>query len=227
MFNISKPLNTDSFIRIGDLSYFEGPLLSLFEDFTNGHLYLFDWVDRDEKSNRWLIYRTSPNDLLQFMQGKLSHLELYLNRPDEEVFFSDIDSKSKLFFNHNSFQVTNLPISYLPLSENYFELSDCNQFEKIRSVVVNLLSKQKSKNEYSIGYRVEVLKSSIFKLSSYNRVVRKIGSVKYEVKNIDLYNIEPPRNLSSNHLKFSGITKYVVVQKSQTQNKKHYANQYN
>jgi hypothetical protein len=54
-FNINKSLDTGNFVRIGDLSYFEGPLLSLFEELNSGHLYLLDWVDRDEKSNRWLI----------------------------------------------------------------------------------------------------------------------------------------------------------------------------
>ncbi len=92
-FNSNKQLYTSNFVRIGDLSYFEGPLISLFEELNSGHLYLFDWVDRDENTNRWLIYRASPNYLLQFIHSRISHLELFQRRPEKEIYFADIDSR--------------------------------------------------------------------------------------------------------------------------------------
>lgn len=38
-FNNNKQLDISNFIRIGDLSHFEGPLLTLFEELNSGHLY--------------------------------------------------------------------------------------------------------------------------------------------------------------------------------------------
>lgn len=213
IFNINKPLDTSNFVRIGDLSYFEGPLLSLFEELNSGHLYLFDWVDRDEKSNRWLIYRTSPNYLLRFINCEISHLEIFEKRPEKEVYFTDIDSRNKLFSSYDSFAIERLPQTYYPNSDNFFELSDCNNFEKIKSVIINSRSKQKLENEYS---RSEV------KSAYFNRVKNKINYIAYPI--IDYTDILTVNNLSLNIIKGES---YSIVKKHQTQDKKQYANQYN
>ncbi|MCB0538774.1 MAG: hypothetical protein KDE33_14760 [Bacteroidetes bacterium] len=226
-FNINKSLDTSNFVRIGDLSYFEGPLLSLFEELNSGHLYLLDWVDRDEKSNRWLIYRASPNSLLQFINCKISHLELFQNRPEKEVYFADIDSRNKLFSSYNSYAVESLPESYYPNNENFFELSDCNHFEKIKSVIINALSKRKTENEYSTVYSVRVLKRSEVKSAYFNRVRHKISSVAFPVRHLDYTDILTLSNLSLNNIKGVSLKTYPIVKKHQTQNKKQYANQYN
>ena len=75
----------NSLIRIGDLMNFEGPLLSLFEDVKNGHLYIFDWVDRLDKTNRWLIYQTYPKKILDFIQKKLLILRYSRIRLDASI----------------------------------------------------------------------------------------------------------------------------------------------
>ena len=90
IFNNEKKLDMTNLVRVGDLSYFEGPLLSLFEELNSGHFYLFDWVDRDMKTNRWIIYRVSPKYLLNYLSGKISHLDIFNNRPNNSVFFMDI-----------------------------------------------------------------------------------------------------------------------------------------
>lgn len=169
-FNSNKLLNTSNFIRVGDLSNFEGPLLSLFEELNSGHLYLFDWVDRNQKSNRWLIYRALPKYLLQFLNGKISHLELFEKRPNKTVFYTDIDSNNKSFSYYDSFELVSLPPNYYPNSDNFFDVSDCNSIEKIKSVIINSLSRQKSENEYSIVYSIRVLKHKEVKSVYFNQV---------------------------------------------------------
>lgn len=217
----------NNFVRIGDLSNYEGPLLSLFEELNSGHLYLFDWVDRDEKTNRWLIYRASPNSLLQFIQSKISHLELFQNRPEKEVYFADIDSRNKLFSSYNSYAIERLPETYYPNSDNFFELSDCNHFEKIKSVIINALSKRKSENEYSTVYSVRVLKRNEVKSAYFNRVSHKMGFFAFPVRHIDYTDILAQSNLSLNNIKAISLKTYSIVKKHQIQNKKRYANQYN
>jgi hypothetical protein len=226
-FNTEEPLNTSNFVRLGDLSYFEGPLLSLFEELNSGHLYLFDWVDRDNKFNRWLIYRVSSRLLLQFIDNKISHLELFERRLDNKVYFTDIDSKNKLFSNYDSFAIESLPSNYYPNSDNFFELSDCNHFEKIKSAIINSLSKQKSENEYSIVYSGYVLKRNEVKLSYFNPISNKINSTSYPDRHTEYIDIQIIKSLSLNNIQEINSKSYSTVKKLSPQNKKQYANQYN
>ena len=57
-------------IRVVDLVNIDGPLLTLYLH-ADKHLYLLDWVDRDISANRWLIYRTNPLLLNQFVKCSL------------------------------------------------------------------------------------------------------------------------------------------------------------
>lgn len=157
-FNSNKKLDTTNFFRVGDLSYFEGPLLSLFEEFNSGHFYLFDWVDRDSKSNRWIIYRVSPKNILLFLNGKSSHLDLFESRSNETIYFTDINSHNKSFSQYDSFELESFPKIYSPNNDNFFEKSDSKAFGKIKSVIIDSLSRQKSENEYSKIYGVSIFK---------------------------------------------------------------------
>ena len=226
-FNSNKLLDTNNFVRVGDLSYFEGPLLSLFEELNSGRLYLFDWVDRDDKFNRWLIYRVSPKILLQFINCKISYLELFENRPDKEIYFTDIDSRNKLFSNYDSHEIKSLPQNYYPNSDNFFDLADCKHFEKIKSVIINSLSRQKSENEYSIVYIVKVLKHSEVKSAYFNRIKNKVNAISYPVRHIKNINIHVFSNLALNNIKGISFNSYSTRKKQELQNKKQYANQYN
>src|SRR5690606_40316923 len=83
-------------IRVGDLSFFEGPLLSLYENAKTGHLFLLDWVDRDKTHNRWIIYRVDPIYLKKFLNKQISHLDLFNNRPKINVHVVDIPNNGRL-----------------------------------------------------------------------------------------------------------------------------------
>lgn len=220
--NTNKPLDTSNFVRIGDLSYFEGPLLSLFEELNSGHLYLFDWVDRDNKFNRWLIYRVSPKFLLQFININISHFELFEERLDKEVYFTDIDSKNKLFSNYNSFAIESLPSNYYPNGDNFFELSDCNHFEKIKSVLRNSLSKQKSENEYRITNSMQVLKRSQVKSVYFNPIQNKNNFIASSLRYAKYTNIDASENSPLNNIQGIGLKSHSAVKKQ-----KQYVNQYN
>lgn len=226
-FNSNKLLDTNNFVRVGDLSYFEGPLLSLFQELNSGHFYLFDWVDRDDKFNRWMIYRVSPKILLHFINCKISHFELFERRPDKEVYFADIDSRNKLFFDYDSYEIKGLPQNYYPNSDNFFEISDCKHFEKIKSVIINSLSRQKSENEYSIVHILKVLKHREVKSAYFNRIQNKVNSISYPVRHIKHINIQVFSNLALNNIKGISFKSYSTRKKQELQKKKKYANQYN
>ena len=66
-------------VRIVDVVNFEGPLLTLFENRENKHIYLLDWVDSDAEHNRWLLYKTSVTILNKFINGLISHYDLFIS----------------------------------------------------------------------------------------------------------------------------------------------------
>jgi len=226
-FNSCKKLDTTNFIRVGDLSYFEGPQLSLFEELNNGHLYFFDWVDRDQKANRWMIYRVSSKYILQFLSGKISHLELFENRPDEAIYFMDIDIQNKPFFQYVAFQLDNLPDAYVPNNDNFFEFSDCNAFEKIKSVIIDSLSRQKSENEYSKIYRVRVLKHKEIKSNYFNRINGDFKTIPYSITHSKPFNFQIMGILTSNSFENANIKSYASFKKTEALKRKEYANHYN
>jgi hypothetical protein len=225
----AKILTFYNIVRIGGLSYFEGPLLSLFEELNSGHFYVFDWVDRDHKFNRWIIYRVSPKYLLQFLRGKLSHLKLFANRPNGTVYFTNIDSHNKPFFNYDVFQIENLPDSYIPNDDNFFEQSDCNTFEKIVSIVGNTLSKQKYENEYPKNYLVSLLKHKETKPIYYNKVHSGLRTIRDHnlITRSKSFNLEEVNDLNSNNVEYTKFATYSNSKKPEPIKRREYANQYN
>lgn len=172
-YSAANQLRINNLIRIGDLSYFEGPLLSLFENVRNNHLYIFDWVDRDEKSNRWLVYRVAPEALHDFIKGKISHLKLFDKRPDATIYYVDIENSNNFLYDSVLKELSEeLLLEYHPNEENYFEKSDSVNFERMKALIQNALLKRKLENEYCPFYNNDFHKnrSVCVKL---NRIVLK------------------------------------------------------
>ncbi|NDV58316.1 hypothetical protein [Bacteroides sp. 519] len=134
----NNELNVKDILRIGDLVYFEGPLLSLYQDRYN-HLYIFDWVDRDNKCNRWLVYRVTPQVLMQFLKGDLSHYELFEQRGD--TYSIDIENSGRLLFDSDLLKLAEVPLIYYPNKDDYFDIEDCLQYEKIKRTLEDVISK--------------------------------------------------------------------------------------
>ncbi len=115
-------------IRVADVVNMDGPLLTLFLH-ANRQLYLFDWVDRNTESNRWLIYRTNKSLLNRFLNKEISHFQLLMS---DESFVYKIDIDNKLDWN-NCLQVPkkSLPNTYLPSKDVFFEKNDCPNFSRL------------------------------------------------------------------------------------------------
>ena len=140
LINNEDKLNVSNLTRVGDISHFEGPILTLFEEPNTGHFYLFDWVDRNKQSNRWLIYSISPEDLLQYLNKEISHLDLFKNRTEKQVYYIDIDNQNSSFRDYDAFELTQISENYLPKQDNFFDIEDCPSFEIINAAVVKTLS---------------------------------------------------------------------------------------
>ena len=101
----------DSLVRIGDLINMDGPMLVVFKNITSQDLYLFDWVDNDNKSNRWLIYKVDKSDLLSFIKTKKSYKNLF-DRNNSTIYFTDIDSNN--FNQYKIYELRGIPETYKP-----------------------------------------------------------------------------------------------------------------
>lgn len=136
-YNRDHKFNNRNLLRVGDLIYFDGPMLTLFMHSGTGYFYLFDWVDRDQDVNRWLMYKVNAVDLMKYINGKISHYDLFDRSPDRKVYFADIANRDTDFDQYNLYLLDSVPDCYIPLKENYFDPNDCPSLERIKAVIVN------------------------------------------------------------------------------------------
>jgi hypothetical protein len=120
--------------KMGDLIYYEGALLSHFQDSakTNEH-YFFRWVDNDENSNRWLIFKVSREDLIHFFNKELYEFDLIAK--NNVITFLDLDDNlNKLGIYVSAFE--DVPNDYLPSKKAFFET---NRYESYALKLKNTL----------------------------------------------------------------------------------------
>jgi hypothetical protein len=125
-------------IRIADIDYFEGPMLTLFTDARDRKLYLFQWADRLENFNRWLIYSVSPNHLFNYLWKRITYSELFTLAISKQYFYTDI-SGTPVVKNFKILPFDTFPEKYLPRENVFFEEDDCPDFEKLQSFVWNVI----------------------------------------------------------------------------------------
>ena len=122
-FKLSKfPLSLRSIVN---LEYFDGPLLSLFEN-EYGDSYLYSWCDVDNLYNRWLVFRVAQPTLKLYIEGQVSLHELIVNPVDGFLYSLDIDNALQV---KNTYLILpeNLPKIYLPETDSCYEMSDLNR----------------------------------------------------------------------------------------------------
>lgn len=132
-------------VRIGDLINIEGPLLSLFSDVRNENLYLYDWVDTDEISNRFVIYNIPPQVILDYLSKKITHQELFSHATDEQYLVADI--RPSELSGYKIFWVKQLPEDYRDVEANFFDEQFCKDVEKIILFVTRV--NMKNSNDFT------------------------------------------------------------------------------
>ena len=158
-----------NFKKIEDLIFFEGPLLSHFVS-EKGDDYLFYWVDRDEKDNRWLVLRVSMANLQKYIGKELSLRELIENPNDGFLYSVDIDNDLQ-YHSVKLVQPSTLPEEYLPEEDSYYA------FEPIPTLGANEMMTY----ELTIPFRErsrleEVLLKVGFPVSALKKVVGKAAA---------------------------------------------------
>lgn len=155
-----------NFKKIADLVYFDGPFLSHYVS-GKGDDYLFYWVDKDERDNRWLVLRINLADLQKYIDKELTLRELIAHPNDGYLYAVDIDNEIQ-YHNVKLVQPAALPEEYLPDTDSYYA------FEPKPTLEANELMTYELTIPYKERRRLEELLLKIgFPISTLKKVVSK------------------------------------------------------
>ena len=133
-------------LKMGDFLYYEGPLLSHFIDKNNpNNHYFYRWVDFDDDSHRWLIFKSSEKDINAFFNKTISLWQMITQ--NTTVFLIDLDDE----LTKNQILVTTiaeLPLSYLPSENSFFKEEQYHPYAtELKSEFLKKESEQSTLNQ--------------------------------------------------------------------------------
>ncbi len=150
-----------TFRKIADLVYLDGPFLSHYVS-SKGDDYLFYWVDRDEKDNRWLVLRVSLPNLQKYIGKKISLRDLIASPNDGFLYAVDVDNDLH-YHDVKLIQPTSLPEEYLPTADSFydFEPVPAEDAEELMTYELTIPYKERNRFEdilHKIGFPISALK---------------------------------------------------------------------
>lgn len=112
-------VKSDLLIRVDDLIYFDGPLLSTYKK-EDGSLFLILWVDNTATDNRWCVIHVEDETLTSFLDKEIT-LRDVINKT-ENVIFKDLYSEGNELLERQvkKVLVKDIPEEYMPTNESYF-----------------------------------------------------------------------------------------------------------
>ena len=112
-------VKSDLLIRVDDLIYFDGPLLSTYKK-EDGSLFLILWVDNTDTDNRWCVIPVEDETLTSFLDKEIT-LRDVINKT-ENVIFKDLYSEGNELLERQvkKVLVKDIPEEYMPTNESYF-----------------------------------------------------------------------------------------------------------
>lgn len=167
-----KHINIDlgKFIKVSDLIYFDGPLLSHFIS-PNGENYLFYWCDVDDLFNRWIILRTDLLTIQKYIDKKISLKEVLSQPTDGFVYVADIDEN----ICYKSIQILladEIPAEYIPQENSFYN------FEVKDSVNLVGLSQKHSCGILEIHISGDDVKYGSIPLNKFAQILPKIDEIR-------------------------------------------------
>lgn len=114
-----------------DLLYFEGPLLSEYEDESN-NIYLKYWCDCDSDSNRWMLFKINEKDRLRLVLGEKSIHSVITE--SQEVFVFIID-ESETNESITLVEKSKIPSDYIPSEKSFLNIQDYTEDKNILSFI--------------------------------------------------------------------------------------------
>ena len=134
-----------NFLKLMDLEYYDGPLLSLFED-ENDNLYLFDWIDCEWtnnkiSSNRWLVVNLSLNSLLKMFNEGIYSDEI--RKKAKIIYYVDIKGNDDIY--DELFEIKYEDLPFVDLSTRIYKYYHDEYLNKSIEIINNLIIKNRLK----------------------------------------------------------------------------------
>lgn len=127
--NLSNlPIRLD--IYVGTLLYHEFPSTVIFSN-SEGEIIIREWVDCEEDTHRFYIYVVDKTHLNQFINGIISHFDLFTLAKNGVGFL--VDEQNNQLININVVAPDNLEDDYLPSYDSFFKAENGVETEKIKS----------------------------------------------------------------------------------------------
>jgi hypothetical protein len=119
-------MNLKKQIKLFDIEYYDGPMLSLFRDDKAG-FYLYKWLDVENNGHKWLIFKTNLDDLYDYIHQNMDEKTLIKNALNGQ--YTTVIIHSNLVYDQiKHFTSTSLPNSFLPANGCFFTPSDCPDY---------------------------------------------------------------------------------------------------
>ncbi|WNY25919.1 DUF6575 domain-containing protein [Methanolapillus millepedarum] len=155
--NIKIP-NFQIFEKKADLIYYDGPLLSHLIS-PAGEDYIFYWVDVNEKYNKWIVFQTTPSQIEEYLNKKISLRQFMFDCLEGIAYSIDIDNNID-YHNVFAFNINTILPEYLPTEDSYhvFEVREYPARKKTDenvNYVRNEHEKIQQVREEDSDYRIE------------------------------------------------------------------------
>ena len=191
-----KNINIDfsNFIKVSDLIYFEGPLLSHFIS-PNGENYLFYWCDVDDIFNRWIILRTDLFTIQKYIDKRIPLKDIITNPTDGFVYIADIDDNI-CYHSIYILLADEIPAEYIPKDNSYYN------FDVRDSINLVGLSQKYSCGILEIHISGNKVKYGSIPLNKFAQILPKIDEIRKGMasKFIKQTKVEQADNKAKNNL---------------------------
>lgn len=167
---LNVSLDIQSFQKISDLIFFEGPLLSHYMS-ERGDNYLFYWVDSDTHFNRWLIVRTSLETIQLYLEKKIPLYDLIAKPNDGFLYLVDIDDDI-VYHDLKLIEPSALPEDYLPELDSFYE------FKIVDGIDLSAISKKYQCGVMELHITGRDVKYGSMPIDKYGQIITKFSDLK-------------------------------------------------
>jgi hypothetical protein len=106
-------------VKVDDLIYYDGPLLSHYSNRNKTKHYLFNWLDYDSDYNRWLVLEVSLPHLFDYLSNKRTLLDIMRQEYNNKLLVTDMDAEGVCTNALLVFSSELLP-EYVPVTDSYY-----------------------------------------------------------------------------------------------------------
>jgi hypothetical protein len=123
-------MNLEKQVKLFDIEYYDGPMLSLFRDDKVASFYLYKWLDVDKNGHKWLIFKTNLDNLYDYLHQNIDEKTLIKKALDGQ-YTTAVIQPNLVVGDIKYFTAASLPSHFLPANACFFTKSDCPDYEAV------------------------------------------------------------------------------------------------